>query len=145
MQTRADERLPFPRLGTDPQSVKQRVEAMEKLLERLVVIPGTKQTVGLDVILDLVPVVGDVAAAALGAYIVWEAKNLGMSKWQMARMSGNVGLNWLLGLLSVVPVVGTIPTLFFRSNSRNLKIIKRHLEKRHASTAVVEGEVTGRQ
>lgn len=145
MQTRADERLPFPRLGTDPQSVKQRVEAMEKLLERLVVIPGTKQTVGLDVILDLVPVVGDVAAAALGAYIVWEAKNLGMSKWQMARMSGNVGLNWLLGLLSVVPVVGTIPTLFFRSNSRNLKIIKRHLEKHHASTAVVEGEVTGRQ
>ena len=145
MQTRADERLPFPRLGTDPQSVKQRVEAMEKLLERLVVIPGTKQTVGLDVILDLVPVVGDVAAAALGAYIVWEAKNLGMSKWQMARMSGNVGLNWLLGLLSVVPVVGTIPTLFFRSNSRNLKIIKRHLEKHHANTAVVEGEVTSRQ
>jgi hypothetical protein len=145
MQTRADERLPFPRLGTDPQSVKQRVEAMEKLLERLVVIPGTKQTVGLDVILDLVPVVGDVAAAALGAYIVWEAKNLGMSKWQMTRMSGNVGLNWLLGLLSVVPVVGTIPTLFFRSNSRNLKIIKRHLEKHHASTAVVESQVTSRQ
>jgi hypothetical protein len=145
MQTRADERLPFPRLGTDPQSVRQRVEAMEKLLERLVVIPGTKQTVGLDVILDLVPVVGDVAAAALGAYIVWEAKNLGMSKWQMARMSGNVGLNWLLGLLSVVPVVGAIPTLFFRSNSRNLKIIKRHLEKHHAGTAVVQGEVTSRQ
>jgi Domain of unknown function (DUF4112) len=145
METPADERIPFPRLGTDPQSVRQRVEAMEKLLERLFVIPGTKQTVGLDVILDLVPVVGDVAAAALGAYIVWEAKNLGMSKWQMARMSGNVGMNWLLGLLSVVPVVGTIPTLFFRSNSRNLKIIKRHLEKHHASTAVVEGKVTKRQ
>jgi hypothetical protein len=141
----ANERLPFPRLGTDPQSVRQRVEAMEKLLERIFVIPGTKQTVGLDVILDLVPVVGDVAAAALGAYIVWEAKNLGMSKWQMARMSGNVGINWLLGLLSVVPVVGAIPTLFFRSNSRNLKIIKRHLQKHHAGTAVVDGEVTRRQ
>jgi hypothetical protein len=141
----ANERLPFPRLGTDPQSVRQRVEAMEKLLERIFVIPGTKQTVGLDVILDLVPVVGDVAAAALGAYIVWEAKNLGMSKWQMARMSGNVGINWLLGLLSVVPVVGAIPTLFFRSNSRNLKIIKRHLQKHHAGTVVVDGEVTRRQ
>jgi hypothetical protein len=141
----ANERLPFPRLGTDPQSVRQRVEAMEKLLERIFVIPGTKQTVGLDVILDLVPVVGDVAAAALGAYIVWEAKNLGMSKWQMARMSGNVGINWLLGLLSVVPVVGAIPTLFFRSNSRNLKIIKRHLQKHHAGIVVVDGEVTRRQ
>ena len=145
MQKPAFEALPFPRLGTDPQSVRQRVETMEKLLERMFVIPGTKQTVGLDVILDLVPVVGDIAAAALGAYIVWEAKNLGMSKWQMTRMSGNVGMNWLLGLLSVVPVVGTIPTLFFRSNSRNLKIIKRHLAKHHASSAVVEGQVTRRQ
>jgi hypothetical protein len=109
-------------------------------MERLLVIPGTKQTIGLDVILDLVPVVGDIAAAALGAYIVWEAKNLGMSKFQMARMTGNVGVNWLLGLLSVVPVVGAIPTLFFRSNSRNLKIIKGHLEKHHPGGRMIEGE-----
>jgi hypothetical protein len=142
MATSNHERLPFPKLGTDPQSVRQRVEAMEKVLERLFVIPGTKQNVGLDVVLDLVPVVGDVAAAAMGAYIVWEAKNLGMSKWQMARMSGNVGMNWLLGLLSVVPVVGAIPTLFFRSNSRNLKIIKRHLEKHHAAATTVDGRAT---
>lgn len=145
MASKSEQKLPFPKIGTDPQSVRQRVEAMEKLLERLVVIPGTKQTLGLDVILDLVPVVGDVAAAALGAYIVWEGKNLGMSKWQMARMSGNVGVNWLLGLLSVVPVVGAIPTLFFRSNSRNLKIIKRHLAKHHAGAATIDGEVTRRQ
>ena len=144
MAISSDERLPFPRLGTDPTSVRQRVEAMEKLLERLFVIPGTKQSVGLDAILDLVPVVGDVAAAALGAYIVWEGRNLGMSKWQIARMSGNVGLNWLLGLLSVVPVVGVVPTILFRSNSKNLKIIKRHLDKHHAATATVAGEVTRR-
>jgi hypothetical protein len=135
-----DERLSFPSIGTDPQSVRQRVEAMEKLLERLVVIPGLNRPVGLDVILDLVPVVGDIAAAALGAYIVWEAKNLGMTKWQMARMSGNVGLNWLLGLFSVVPVVGVLPTLFFRSNSRNLKIIRRHLEAKHPQLGTIEVE-----
>ena len=137
---RMEDKLSLLSMGTDPQSVRQRVEAMEKVMERLLVIPGTKQTVGLDVILDLVPVVGDVAAAALGAYIVWEAKNLGMSKVQMARMTGNVGVNWLLGLLSVVPVVGAIPTLFFRSNSRNLKIIKRHLEKHHPGTRTIDGE-----
>jgi hypothetical protein len=132
---RIDQRLPFPTVGTDPQSVRQRVEAMEKLLERLFVIPGTKRTVGLDVILDVVPVVGDVAAAALGAYIIWEAKNLGMSKAQMARMGGNVGIDWLLGL---IPVIGIIPDFFFRSNTRNLRIIKRHLDKHHAGTAVIE-------
>jgi hypothetical protein len=140
-----DGRRPFPGLGRDAASVRQRVEAMEKILERLVVIPGIKQPVGLDVILDVVPVAGGIAAAAMGAYIVWEAKNLGMSKWQMARMTGNVGLNWVLGLASVVPVIGVIPTLLFRSNTRNLKIIKRHLDKHHAHTAVIEGEVIARQ
>jgi hypothetical protein len=137
---RIDERISFPSIGTDPQSVRQRVEAMERLLEHLVKIPGVRRDVGLDVILDLVPVVGDIAAAALGAYIVWEAKNLGMSKWQMTRMTGNVGVNWLLGLFSVIPVVGVLPTFFFRSNTRNLKIIKRHLAKHHPEAATIEGD-----
>lgn len=133
-----NERLSFPGLGRDPAAVRQRVEALEHLLERLFVIPGINQPVGLDVILDLVPVVGDIAAAALGAYIVWEARNLGMSKWQISRMAGNVGIDWLLGL---IPFVGAIPDFFFRSNTRNLRIIKRHLDKHHADTATIEGEV----
>ena len=122
-------------LGTDPQSVRRRVEAMEQLLERLVVIPGINKPVGLDVILDLVPVVGDFAAAALGAYIVWEAKNLGMSKTQIARMAGNVGFDWLLGL---IPWVGAVPDFFFRSNTRNLRIIRKHLDKHHPNSATVD-------
>jgi hypothetical protein len=136
----ADERPSRPGLGRDPASVRQRVEAMEKILERLFVIPGINRPVGLDVILDLVPVVGDVAAAALGAYIVWEAKNLKMSRWQVARMAGNVGVDWLLGL---IPWVGAIPDFFFRSNTRNLKIIKRHLDKHHAGTATIETTARG--
>ena len=137
----AQMRLNLP-VGTDPASVRQRVEAMERVLERLFVIPGTKQKVGLDVILDVVPVVGDIAAAALGTYIVWEAKNLGMSKLQMARMTGNIGVNWLLGL---IPFAGAIATFFYRSNSYNLKIIKRHLDKHHPGTRTIEGELTNRQ
>ena len=139
-----DRKLSLPGLGTDPQSVRERVEAMERVLERLFVIPGVRQPVGLDAILDLIPVVGDIAGAALGAYIVWEAKNLGMSKWQMGRMLGNVGINWLLGLLSVVPVIGVIPDLLFRSNTYNLRIIKRHLDKHYPETAVIEGQATRR-
>ena len=136
-----DAKLSLPAIGTDPQSVRQSVEAMEKMLERLVVIPGINKPVGLDVILDVVPVVGDIAAAALGAYIVWEAKNLGMSKWQISRMAGNVGIDWLLGL---IPFIGAVPDFFFRSNTRNLRIIKRHLDKHHPGTMTIEGEITGR-
>ena len=130
----AQTRLNLP-VGTDPASVRQRVESMERIMERLIVIPGTRQSIGLDVILDLVPVAGDIAAAALGAYIVWEAKNHGKSKSQIARMAGNVGFDWLLGL---IPFVGAVPDFFFRSNSRNLKIIKRHLDKHHPETATVD-------
>ena len=134
-----ENRLPFPSVGTDPPSVRQRVEAVERVLERLFVIPGTKQQVGLDVILDLVPVVGDIAAAALGAYIVWEGRNVGMSKWQLSRMAGNVGVDWLLGL---IPWVGAVPDFFFRSNTRNLKMIKKHLDKHHPGTRTIEADAT---
>ena len=129
------DRLPFPGLGSDPASVRARVEALERILERLIVIPGINRPVGLDVILDLVPVAGSTAAAALGAYMAWEARNLGMPKSAVARMAGNVGVDWLLGL---IPWVGAIPDLFFRSNSRNLRIVKRHLDKHHPETAIID-------
>ncbi|MFL6856331.1 MAG: DUF4112 domain-containing protein [Allosphingosinicella sp.] len=131
--------LPF---GRDPQSVRRRVEAMEVLLERLFVVPGLNRQVGLDVILDVIPIAGDVIAAGMGAWMVWEARNLGMPKWHIARMGGNVGFDFLLG---AIPFVGAIPDLFFRSNSRNLKIIKRWLDKHHPATRTVEGEVVERR
>ena len=141
MVSRRKVKLPLPNVGTDPASVRRRIETMERILERMFVIPGTRRQVGLDVILDVVPIAGNIAAAALGAYVVWEARNLGMSKWQMARMTGNVGVDWVLGL---IPWIGAIPDFFFRSNTRNLRIVKRHLDKHHADTATIEGEVTHR-
>ena len=130
-------RRDMPGLGTDPHSVRQRVEAMEKVLERMFVIPGINKPIGLDVILDIVPGIGTISAAALGSYIAWEARNLGMSKWQVARMAGNIGFDMLLGLISWV---GAIPDLFFQSNTRNLRIIKRHLDRHHPHTKTIDIE-----
>ena len=90
----------LPAVGTDPQSVRQRVEAMEKLLERLFVIPGINRPVGLDVILDLVPGRRRHRRRRARRLHRLGSKNLGMSKWQMSRMAGNVGIDWLLGLIS---------------------------------------------
>lgn len=122
-------------LSTDPRSVRARIEAMENLLERLIVIPGINKPIGLDVLLDLIPGVGTVSAAALGSWIVWEARNLGLSKWQMTRMGANVGVDMLLG---AIPWIGAIPDYFFRSNTRNLRIIKAHLDKHHPETAIID-------
>ena len=128
------DRRPFPALSSDPQSVRTRVEALERAMENLVRIPGLNRGVGLDVLLDFVPVVGPTAAAVLGSYLAWEARNLGMPKSAVVRMAGNIGVDWLLGM---IPFIGAVPDFFFRSNSRNLKIIKRHLDKHHPGTGTL--------
>jgi hypothetical protein len=135
-----DSRRRIP-MGTDPASVRQRVEALERVMERLFVVPGINRPVGLDVILDFVPIAGSTAGALIGAYLAWESRNLGMSKTAMARMAGNIGVDWMLGL---IPWVGAVPDFFFRSNTRNLRIIKRHLDRNHPATATIEGETTRR-
>ena len=128
--------------GRDPASVRRRLEAMEGLLERAFTIPGTNYRVGLDAIVGLVPVVGDLIAAAMGSWLIWEGKNLGMSRFHLWRMAGNIGVDTALGL---VPVVGDVFDLAFRSNTRNLRIVKRWLDKHHPETMVVEGEVVARR
>ena len=125
----------LPGLGRDPDSVRKRVETMEALLERMFIVPGINRPIGLDVILDALPIAGDLVGAVLGDWLVWEARNLGMSKWQMARMIGNIGIDTLLG---AIPFVGAIPDFFFRSNTYNVRMIRRHLDKHHPASATVE-------
>ena len=129
-------------VGRDPASVRRRIEAMEQLLERAVGVPGTRMRVGLDSILGLVPVVGDVVTAAMGAWLIWEARNLGMSKFHLTRMAGNVGFDTLVG---AIPFAGDLFDFIFKSNSRNLRIVKRWLDKHHPETRLIEGEVVARR
>ena len=128
-------------IGRDPASVRRRLEAMEGVLERLFVIPGINRPIGHDSIVGLIPVVGDIVTASMGAWLVWEARNLGMSKFHLARMAGNIGVDTLVG---AVPLVGDLFDFAFRSNTRNLKIVKRYLDKHHPSTMTVEGETVAR-
>lgn len=125
-----------PGFGSDPLSVRQRVEAMERLLERSVTIPGTSRKVGLDALGGLIPVFGDVMTAALGAWLVWEAKNLGLPRWRLLQMGSRVGFDMLLG---AVPLVGDVADFFYRSNAANLKAIKRHLDRHHPETRIIDG------
>lgn len=122
--------------GSDPHSVRARVEAMEILLERSFRIPGVNVPIGLDALVGLIPVIGDIVTTALGAYIVWEARNLGLSKFQLTRMGANVAVDTLLGL---VPLVGDAADFLYRSNTKNLRILKKHLDKHHPETKVIEG------
>jgi hypothetical protein len=125
----------LPGMSSDPQSVRKRLEALEMMLERSFHIPGTRIPFGLDAIVGLVPVLGDIVTAALGAYMIWEARNLGMSKWQLTRMAANLGIDTAIG---AIPLLGDMFDFMWRSNSKNLRIIKKHLDKHHPGTRVID-------
>jgi hypothetical protein len=123
-------------LGTDPHSVRRRIEGLERLLEGLIDVPLVGRKVGLDAIVGLIPVGGDVITALMGLYLVWEARNIGLPRWQLWRMVGNVGIDTLVG---AVPVAGDLFDFVYRSNSKNLKIVRKHLDRHHPATRVIEG------
>lgn len=121
----------LPSLPADyrsPRNIRKRLDRMEHLLEGLVRLPGTNKRLGLDVMLDIVPVGGSVVAAAMGTWIAWEARNLGVSRWTVMRMAGNIGFDMLLG---AIPFIGAVPDFFFRSNTRNMRIVRKWLDKHH--------------
>ena len=126
----------LPGISNNPVAVRARVEALERILERAFVFPGTKIPFGLDSVIGLVPVLGDLVTSCISAYMVWEARNLGMSKWQLIRMTANVGIDTAIG---AIPFVGDAFDLVWRSNSKNLRIIKKHLDKHHPTTRIIEG------
>ncbi|MFA7387232.1 MAG: DUF4112 domain-containing protein [Thiohalobacteraceae bacterium] len=121
-------------LGSDPEAVRRRVELLERVLERSVRLPVVGN-VGLDAVLGLVPVAGDAVGGLIGLYLVWEARNLGLSRWQQARMLARVGVDTAVGS---IPLAGDVIDVFYRANSRNLRTIRRHLDQHYPKTRIID-------
>ena len=103
-----------------------RISLLAHVLDSAITIPGTNRTIGIDPLLGLIPVLGDAISAALSSYIVWEAKQLGIPRWKLARIIGNIAADTAIG---AVPLVGDFFDLGFKSNKRNVRIVLDHLEK----------------
>ena len=115
---------PFGRL-TREQRLK-RLEAMAKLLDIAFILPGTKVRYGVDGIVGLIPVIGDIIATALSLWVVREARALGAPWHVTARMLGNVAIQ---GVVGAVPVAGDAFDVLFRANMRNARLLRRWLER----------------
>lgn len=107
-----------------------RLEMIAKILDVAFILPGTKIRYGVDGIIGLVPIVGDVIAAALSLWVVYEARALGAPWYITARMLGNVVFQ---GVVGTVPVAGDAIDVLFRANMRNARLLRRWLEKEHAT------------
>ena len=111
-----------------------RVRGLAELLDSAVRVPGTSFRVGLDPILGLIPGVGDLAAGAMGAYVLVVAAQAGVPRTVLVRMLANVGLDALVG---AVPLLGDLFDAGFKANNRNVALLERALaqpaETRRAS------------
>jgi hypothetical protein len=124
----------FAARSRDPAAVRARVEALEHVLERAVAIPGLNRRIGLDSVIGFVPGIGDLVAGVLGVYLIWEARNLGLPRLVLLRMAANTAFDTALG---AVPIAGDIADFLFRSNTRNLRLLKRHLDRMHPASATI--------
>ena len=109
------------------QAALARTRTMARLLDEAVAIPGIGYRVGLDPLLSIAPVSGDVAGAALSCYIIGEATRLGVPPKTLLRMVGNVTLDTLGGS---VPVLGTLVDAAWKANKRNVSLLESHLADR---------------
>lgn len=104
----------------------KRLEAVAKILDVAFVLPGTKVRYGVDGIIGLIPVVGDIIATGLSLWVVHEARALGAPWHILARMLGNVAFQ---GAVGTVPIAGDAIDVLFRANMRNARLLRKWLEK----------------
>lgn len=120
-------------LHPDPSLSRQealaRLDALARVLDSALRVPGTDIRFGADALLNVVPGVGTLVAKGLASYLILEARRHGVPTATLLRMAGNVGLDLAIGL---VPVVGWFGDAFFRANRRNMALLRRHLEGRAA-------------
>jgi len=114
-----------------------RLDALARLLDSAFLIPGTNQRIGIDAVLGIIPGIGDLVSTALASYVIWEARQLGLPRWKIARMIGNVAVDTTVG---AIPLVGDLFDVAFKANRRNMKIVRDHLERTGALPQTIEGQ-----
>ena len=103
-----------------------RLDALAKLLDVAFVVPGTNIRYGIDGLIGLIPVVGDLITTAISLWLVREARALGAPWHITARMLANVAVD---GVVGIVPIAGDAFDVMFRANVRNVRMLKRWLDK----------------
>jgi Domain of unknown function (DUF4112) len=105
----------------------RRLRAVVRLLDNAFQIPGTRFRVGLDAIVGLVPGVGDLLTTAVSAWILHEARILGIKRRTRIRMGWNIAVDFLVG---AIPVAGDFFDAAWKANVKNLALIERELSRR---------------
>jgi hypothetical protein len=107
---------------------RTRLDTLARFLDSAICVPGTNIRFGADALLNLIPGVGTLTSKGMSAYIIWEARRHGVPMSTLLRMVGNVGVDFAI---SAVPLVGWVGDVFYRSNLRNMALLRDHLDRVH--------------
>ena len=126
--------MPVPRNETEIARLSQgeieaslaRLRTLARIMDSAFAVPGTSVRMGLDALLGIIPVAGDLLGQLISSYLIWEAKRLGVSRFTLWRMVANSAIDTVTGF---IPVAGDAFDVAFRANSRNLALLEAHLTK----------------
>ena len=117
----------IPRARPERSRALAEVETLAWLLDNSIPVPGTGgRRFGLDAVIGFVPVVGDLVSGGIGLFVVWRGARLGLPRVVVARMLANSAIDLAVGS---IPVIGDAFDLWFKANTRNLALMRRHVEQ----------------
>ena len=106
--------------------VRRSLQQLAWLLDSSLPIPGTRLTVGLDALIGLFPVIGDLIGVALSSYILSQAARLGAPRSVLSRMAFNIAVE---GVVGIIPFAGDVFDAAFKANQRNVQLLDAWLEQ----------------
>jgi len=106
-------------------STMRRLRRLSYLLDDVIRIPGTPYRIGIDPLLDVLPIGGDFLGTAFSVYIVLEAARLGVPRAALVQMVVNILLDTVI---STVPVLGTVVDATWKANRKNIALLQEHLD-----------------
>lgn len=104
---------------------RERLNWLAWLLDSSIPIPGTQFTIGIDAIVGIVPVLGDLIGVVLSSYILTEAARLGAPRSMLLRMAFNVGVE---GIVGMIPLAGDVFDAAWKANQRNVRLLNGWLD-----------------
>lgn len=109
--------------GGEREAQLERLERLADWLDSAFRLSGTNIRFGLDSLFGLIPGLGDTALALPSLYVLASAQTMGAPWHVLARMLGNIAVDWAVG---IVPLIGDIFDVGFKSNKRNVALLRRH-------------------
>ncbi len=103
----------------------RRLRRLSYLLDDVIRIPGTPYRIGIDPLLDVLPIGGDFLGTAFSVYIVLEAARLGVPRAALVQMVLNILIDTVI---STVPVLGTVVDATWKANRKNIALLQEHLD-----------------